>query len=139
MIDEDTWLLVDLDNCLFQGATAWGHAFWFYDQVEGRVEKGMSREEAIADFYPEWIKSQEEGQVKPIEVCLIPLLRKLQENGIVIMGLTHRQPLIADLTCRQVASLGFTFAKTAPTTENFEPSIMLLQYTRRVISHDFFS
>lgn len=35
------------------------------------------------------------------------------------MGLTHRQPFIAQSTARQVASLGFDFTKTAPSEDSF--------------------
>ena len=49
LVDQETWLLVDLDNCMFEGATALGHANWFYDELQRRMQKGMSREEAIRD------------------------------------------------------------------------------------------
>lgn len=40
LIDEDTWFLVDLDNCMFEAAQALGHASWFYDEVWQRMQKG---------------------------------------------------------------------------------------------------
>lgn len=119
LIDEDTWFLVDLDNCLFQGAQALGHANWFYDHLQQRLEKGMSRDEAIADFYPNWIKTQKICKVQPLEESFVPLLLTLQSKKITIMGLTHRQPSVADSTARQVHSLGFDFLTTAPSQDSF--------------------
>jgi hypothetical protein len=119
LIDEDTWFLVDLDNCMFQGEQALGHANWFYDQLQQRMEQGMNREEAIADFYPDWIKTQKVCRVKPLEESFIPMLLALQSKNIAIMGLTHRQPFVADSTVRQVLSLGFDFLATAPSKESF--------------------
>ncbi len=29
LIDNETWFLVDPDNCMFEGAQALGHANWF--------------------------------------------------------------------------------------------------------------
>ena len=119
LIDEETWFLVDLDNCLFEGAQALGHANWFYDLLQEKMQQGMSRDEAITDFYPEWIKTQKVCKVKPLESNFVPLLLSLQSKGITIMGLTHRQPVIVDSTMKQVASLGFNFLPTAPSKESF--------------------
>jgi hypothetical protein len=118
-IDQNAWFLVDLDNTLFEGAQALGHANWFYDEVQQRIQKGMNKEEAIRDFYPNWIRTQKACRVKPLEVDFIPILISLQNRGITIMGLTHRQPFVADSTVRQVSSLGFDFNKTAPSNETF--------------------
>lgn len=118
-IDKDTLVLVDLDNCMFEAAQALGHADWFYDELKQRMEKGMSREEAIADTYPIWIKIQKACKVKPLENQFVPTLQMLQRNGINIMGLTHRQPSVADSTVKQVHSLGFDFLTTAPSKETF--------------------
>jgi hypothetical protein len=118
-IDEETWFLVDLDNTLFQAKQALGHAHWFYDEVQKRVEKGMSREEAIRDAYPDWIKTQQVCAVIPLEEDFVPSLIALQSRGVVVMGLTHRQPSVAQSTVSQVASLGFDFIKTAPSKDSF--------------------
>ncbi|MCE2983498.1 MAG: DUF2608 domain-containing protein [Parachlamydia sp.] len=118
-IVEDCWFLVDLDNCLFEGAQALGHANWFYDELQKRMEAGMARDEAIHDFYPHWIKTQALCKVKPIEEQFVTFLLQLQNKGITIMGLTHRQPLVADSTAKQVDSLGVNFLTTAPSQDAF--------------------
>lgn len=119
LIDEDCWFLVDLDNCMFEAAQALGHANWFYDELQKKMEKGMNREQAIAEAYPGWIKTQKACKVKPLESDFIPTLLTLQSRGIPIMGLTHRQPSVADSTIKQVNSLGFDFLPTAPSKESF--------------------
>lgn len=119
LIDEDTWFLVDLDNCMFQGAQALGHANWFYDEMQKRLDQGMSRDEAIADAYPGWIKTQRVCKVKTLEPDFIPSLIELQNKGITIMGLTHRQPSVFDSTVKQIHSLGFDFNKSAPSQDSF--------------------
>lgn len=119
LIDKETWFLVDLDNCMFQGAQALGHANWFYDELQQRMQKGMSREEAIADAYPDWIKTQKVCKVESLEENFVTALLMLQSKKITIMGLTHRQPSVADSTKRQVNSLGFDFFTTAPSKKSF--------------------
>lgn len=119
LIDENTWFLVDLDNCMFEGAQALGHANWFYDEVQQRMQKGMGREEAINDAYPHWVKVQKACKVKTLEDNFVPTLLLLQSKGITIMGVTHRQPSVADSTIKQVNSLGFDFLITAPCKDSF--------------------
>lgn len=119
-IDNETWLLVDLDNCFFQASQALGHANWFYDEVEKRIRNGMSKEEAIGDAYPDWIRTQRICKVKPLDDKFIPILKELQQKGVVIMGLTHRQPIVADSTIGQIHSLNFDFVTTAPSKESFQ-------------------
>jgi predicted AlkP superfamily phosphohydrolase/phosphomutase len=85
LIDDQTWLLVDLDNCMFQGAQALGHVNWFYDELQQRMQKGMTREEAIADAYPDWIKTQKVCKVKPLEEHFVPILLTLQSRKVTLM------------------------------------------------------
>jgi hypothetical protein len=118
-IDTETWFLVDLDNCMFEGKQALGHANWFYDELEQRLKNGMSREEAFCEFYPEWIRAQNICAVKPLEEDFVSNLISLQNRGITVMGLTHRQPSVAHSTLRQVNSLGVDFMKTAPSQDSF--------------------
>lgn len=118
-LDEESWFLVDLDNTLFEARQALGHANWFYDELEKRLQSGMTKEEAIQDAYPDWIKTQKVCAVKPLEHNFVPLLISLQNRGITVMGLTHRQPSVALSTLRQVESLGFEFTKTAPSYDTF--------------------
>jgi hypothetical protein len=133
-IDQDTWLLVDLDNTLFEAKQALGHANWFYDEIDKRMQQGMSKEEAIKDAYPLWIKVQEICPVKPMESSFIILLKELQKRGHVIMGLTHRQPSVASATIRQVNSLEIDFKETAPSKENFSiPAATPALYTDGIL------
>jgi hypothetical protein len=119
---------------MFEAAQALGHANWFYDELQQRIQKGMTREEGIRDAYPGWIKTQKVCRVKTLEDNFVPVLKLLQNKNIVIMGLTHRQPFVADSTVRQVTSLGFDFSKTAPNQENMTiPSNTPIQYLEGIL------
>ena len=119
LIDHDTWFLVDLDNCMFEAAQALGHNNWWYDVLQERMTKGMTKAEATRDAYPLWVKTQKACRVKPLEKNFIPILVMLQNQGVVIMGLTHPHTSVVDSTLKQVASLGFDFSKTAPSQACF--------------------
>lgn len=64
--------MVDLDNTMFESKQPLGHANWFYDEMQERLQRGMSREEAIRDAYPGWIKTQQVCLVKLLEENFVP-------------------------------------------------------------------
>lgn len=101
LVDEETWLVVDLDNTVFEGKQALGHTEWFYDKAYALMKDGMTLEEATRKCYPEWIEIQKVCPVKPIEAAFIPAFRSAQQRKTIIMGLTHRQPTLADSTICQ--------------------------------------
>lgn len=134
LIDQETWVLVDLDNCMFEAAQSLGHANWFYSELQKKIQEGMSKEDAIRETYPLWIEAQKLCKVKPLEESFVPTLVDLQKKGNVIMGITHRQPSVADSTLKQISSLGFDFLTTAPSKETFSiPSKTPTLYTQGVL------
>ena len=118
---DELWVLVDLDNCLFESKQALGHVLWYYDLLEEKLRCGMSQEEAIAEVYPEWVKTQAVCPIKPLESDFVDLLISLQNQGVVVMGLTHRLPSVAKASICQVKTLGIDFSKTAVWHGEFSP------------------
>jgi hypothetical protein len=119
VIDEDTWVVVDLDNTTFEGKQALGHTEWFYDKAFALIREGMTLDEATRECYPEWIEIQKVCPVKPLEEAFIPSLIALQKRGIVVMALTHRQPSLVEATLRQLNSLNLDFYLSAPAKHTF--------------------
>lgn len=120
LVDAETWILVDLDNTLYEGKQALGHTEWFYDNAYKLMKKtGMNLEEATRECYPEWIEVQKICPVKAVDKDFVPALLLFQQRGIVVMGLTHRQPSLAEATLKQVNSLGFDFSRSAPAKNSF--------------------
>lgn len=120
LIDQTTWLLLDLDNTLFQASQALGHVDWLLDEISKRIELGMSRHDAFHSMYPLWKKTQILTDVIPVEQALIEVIHELQKKDIIVIGVTHREPFLASETLRQVHSLGIDFLKSAPSVETFE-------------------
>lgn len=134
LVDQDTWVLIDLDNTTFEGKQALGHTDWFYDRAHALMREGMTLEEATRECYPLWIEVQKVCPVKPVETAFIPALVEMQKQGIIVMGLTHRQPSIADSTIRQVNSLGLNLLNSAPDQSTFVvPSETPTKYTEGVL------
>lgn len=122
-ITQDAWFLVDLDNCLFEAKQACGHADWFYVELQKNLDKGLSRDEAIKETYPLWLETQKVTEVKPLEAAFVTFIQSLQSQGVTVMGLTHRQPVVAESTLRQVKSLSLDFSITSPSIESFDLSM----------------
>ena len=134
LVDKDTWVVIDLDNTTFEGKQALGHTDWFYDKAHALMREGMTLDEATRACYPLWIEVQKVCPVKPVETAFIPALIDLQKQGTVVMGLTHRQPSIADSTIRQINSLGLNLLKSAPNQSNLiVPSETPTKYTKGVL------
>lgn len=52
LIDEETWVLVDLDNTVFQAKQALDHVNWLQHEVQKQIDSGKSREDAFYSIYP---------------------------------------------------------------------------------------
>ena len=73
------WLVIDLDNTLFEGKEAFGHSHWFDDHYAKEIAKGSTKAEAVAKLYIPWIESQKVNHVQPVEERLISWIHELQQ------------------------------------------------------------
>lgn len=119
LINEETWVVIDLDNTVIQATQALGHVDWLQHEVQKLTESGKSLEEALYSLYPIWKKTQMMTDVMPVEASFIKLIKYLQNRHIVVMGLTHRQLFIVSETLRQLDSLDVHFEITAPSKNTF--------------------
>src|SRR5690348_3719247 len=66
--DKDTLVLFDLDHTVFESENyGYGHANWFYDEIEKAKAKGIDEKITIKKIFPHWLLSQQTAQVKPVE------------------------------------------------------------------------
>lgn len=109
-IDKDTLVLLDLDHTVFEGKEyGYGHGNWFYDQVEEGKTLGYEPKAVVARLFPHWLHSQQNTQVKAVEAITPTVIKELQDKGIKVMGLTSRQLPLADITLKQLSSIGIDF------------------------------
>lgn len=120
LIDDETWLLLDLDNTVFQASQALGHVDWLYHEVGKLLQSGMSSDDAYHSMYPLWKKTQSLTSVIPVEDAMIDAIHSLQAKGITIIGITHRESFLANDTFRQLHAIQVDFLKTAPSLDFLE-------------------
>lgn len=116
-VEKPFWLVVDLDNTIFEGKEALGHSHWFDDQFIQESAKGLTKPQIVEKLYITWTETQKVNQVQPVEERFISWIHELQKDGVPVFALTARQPVLAASTNRQLASIGLDFSLTAPKGE----------------------
>ncbi len=109
-IDKQTVVIFDLDHTVYESKNyGYGHANWFYDQVEEGKAKGINEKAVIFNVFPHWLVSQENIKLKPVESQTPALIKKLQKEGFLVLGLTGRQVPLVDLTLKQMKEINVDF------------------------------
>lgn len=122
------WVIVDLDNTLFEARQALGHADHAYTLVQGYLKNNPNAEqrEAWDEMYREWAPIQEQ-----CEVCLVDPWVEVSFDNVqqsfkgVVFGLTHRRPCVAADTLRQVESVGVCFDRNLPRLKTQDHAVNL--------------
>lgn len=108
-IDEDTLVIFDLDNTIFEAKGGYGHANWFYNQLAYGKSLGYDENEVIKKFYPHWVYSQRHAQVRAIEPITPALIKSLQKRKIPVIAATSRQTEVASVTLKQLSDIQVVF------------------------------
>ena len=122
-IDEDTWVLFDIDNTLLEPAIHAGTVPWFHHQVNQLMtERGIDRHAAEELFLPEWDRFLAICPIRTPEPGTANLVKLVQELSGASLALTARHPPLANLTMEQLKKLQIDFSETAPSTVYLETS-----------------
>ncbi len=109
-VDKETLVLFDLDHTVFEGKHYWyGHANWFYDQIEEAKKLCIKEDEIIEKIFPHWLYSEESNSVKPVEEITPKIIKRLQKKGIKVLGLTSRQVPLVNISLKHLASIDVDF------------------------------
>jgi hypothetical protein len=104
-VDENTLVIFDLDNTIFEATRHDCHADRFYDEVKSGTTK--------KDAYEKWAKSQESCPVKLVENEIRGEITKLREMGAQVMALTARGHDLMGATYKQLRGLEIEFGEKA--------------------------
>lgn len=104
-------VLFDLDNTVFESESVLGHANWYHDQIKKHPEE---RHKVLARSR----KGIMNSSVKPVEEITVDLIKNLQSRGIHVMAFTARNMVVAEVTIKQVASIGLDFSLTSLTGDS---------------------
>lgn len=115
-VTEDSWVLFDIDNTLFEATHYSGHIHYIDAQREFLQAQGMSFDEVSKTMRPHWIQAHIDCPVRPVEPSTPEWVRRFQEKSTYVFGLTHRytDPELIDTTIRQLSEIGVDLSLKAP-------------------------
>jgi len=116
-VDNETLIVLDIDNTLLETKQALGSDQWFYHHFKDYIAQGMSSEEALERALPEWEAIQNLTDVQLVEPGTAQTVAALQEKGYTVIGLTTRGLGMSKLAVQQLKKLGINLVTTAPTKE----------------------
>jgi len=116
-LEDETLLLLDIDNTLIEPSQWLGSERWLYSRIEHYHAQGIQGRAAFEVAHIEWMSVQGLTEVRCVEEETATLFQELQERGVWMMGLTARNLSLSAVTSRQLASVGIDFKKTAPHEE----------------------
>ncbi len=114
-ISEETLVVVDIDNVLFATAHQLGSEAWGDYMMRQYALKGMSPVEAKLTLAPLWNAILLRSKMEPVDPLVQSLLRQLQRRGVVVMGLSDKEPDIAFARAEQLRICDVDMEISAPT------------------------
>jgi hypothetical protein len=102
-------LVLDLDNTTFREAQELGTDDWYSHAEHLLLQSGLTEDQAEAALHPLNVKIKSATEMKLMEDGFPGWIRSLQAKGVVVLGLTARNPELEDVTLRQLRSLGIHF------------------------------
>lgn len=114
-IEPGMLLVFDIDNTLLEPVQELGSNQWFENKIKEYISYGYNRQDALEKTLRQWTAIQSITQVKLVEPEIDTIVRKLQNDGYTVMGLTTRGLGISTCTITQLNSAKIDLTRTAPT------------------------
>lgn len=113
-----TLIILDIDDTLLLPVQTLGTDVWFLYRLNTYKAQGMCSEDALDKALAEWEAVRHLTAVKIVEEGTERIIKDMQEQKVIIMGLTTQGLALATRTVRQLHSLGIDLCKTAPCSED---------------------
>lgn len=109
-VEEGTVVVTDMDYTVFMPMQDVGREGWFKYQRDGLVKKGLSIDEIEAIELPlaQFIMRLVEMELVDPEAGNV--LRQLQDQGTIVIGLTAREPALTDLSHLHLKAVNVSFS-----------------------------
>ncbi len=133
-MDQNTLVLVDLDDTIITSTTHYGSVDFFKNTVRNNaINKNISHEESLVDIYPRWLLSQ---RIVETELTDQYIHKILNNKKATILGFTARQPIASDITLSQLKKhmIHFKQPQDFHFTKNYGS---IRQGAKRIWSYDY--
>lgn len=111
-LPRNSLLLLDLDNCVITTDEPLAKDEYFIFLVKDYLAKGIKLDEAQEKANQLFNAMQYLAKHHGVDtkLNLAALIKKLQKNGVIVLGLTARAKSISDITHKQLNQLGIEFS-----------------------------
>ena len=116
-IDQDTLVIFDLDNTVYEKAQSYGSDQWYDYTFKTNLEKMKSSDKAFDVTYKEWVQIDAITEVKPVEKNTKKIIDDLQNKNLKVMALTTRGFISALAAINQLNSIEINFSISSPFSE----------------------
>lgn len=104
--DKDTLVVTDLNHVLMETVESLGSDHWAgYEVKKQMAETGATKLEVLHQMVPIWHHILMQSTFKPVEATTAGVIRKIQQQGNIIVGLTARYIEMAYPTISQLHSI----------------------------------
>lgn len=134
-MDQNTLVLVDIDDTIFSSTTYYGSVDFFKNTVRNNsISKKIPHEESLIDIYPRWLLSQNIIETQLTDQYIHKFLNYKKEA--TILGFTARQPVASDITLSQLKKhkINFNQPNNLQFTKNYGN---IRQGSKRIWSYDY--
>jgi hypothetical protein len=118
-ITKDSLVLLDIDDTLLIPVQMLGCDEWFKHRLEMHMKKGISFSHALDISLAEWEAIRHLSQMEIVEPGSENIVRKMQDDGFSIMGLTTQGVALSHRTVKQLLSHNIDLSKSAPFKEPY--------------------
>ena len=119
--NKDTLFIVDIDNTLIESSQHMGSIQWSDYLASEYAKQGKKTYEEVDRFVSDyWCSVQPYIKVRCVDPATPELLKKLNELGIRIIGLTARRPSELEYTLEQLSSVNIELSNELMSTSRLE-------------------
>lgn len=105
--DDETLVVTDLNHVLMVSRRSLGSDHWASYEIKKQMEeKGQTKLQVLHEMVPLWHEILMRAKFKPVEKTTAGVIRKLQQRGNLVVGLTARYIEMAYTTIKQLHSIG---------------------------------
>jgi len=113
--DQNTLVLLDLDDTLIRSKTTLGSPACFYRLRDRWIQKSPLPPEEVKLAFCLFDKAlQEHVEYTFVDPASLPMIDRLQKRGIAVIGLTSRPHRLASVTADILSKLGISLGQTLP-------------------------
>lgn len=117
-IDQDTLLILDIDDTLLIPCQMLGCDEWFMARMKEKQENGFSFDQALDKTLFEWEGLRSLTEMNLCEENISSIIQELQEQNVPMMCLTTQRFALGPRTVYQLTHHNIFIKKTAPIQEN---------------------